>query len=305
MTEAIATAQQPSQSLIVKMAHQYGLEPNKFYATLEKTILPSGKQATQEQVAAFLVVANHYGLNPFVKEIYAFPSQNGGITPIVSIDGWLSLINRQSQLDGIEFKDHLDDTGKLTAVTAKIYRKDRQYATEVTEYMSECKRNTPTWSQWPSRMLRHKAAIQAARYAFGFAGIYDPDEAERIAENGGNGNGSSIAAKTADRIADLKEKLSPEPADETVPEDNPPPPDFIDADIVDAPDVTVADAKDADGSTSDEPSPAEQTAKAFEIYRNLDDEQKVKANKFLKTKAINELGPDKLADFINLFGASE
>ncbi|MCO2532685.1 phage recombination protein Bet, partial [Pseudomonas aeruginosa] len=32
------------------------------------------------------------------------------------------------------------------------------------------------------RMLRHKAMIQCARLAFGFAGIYDQDEAERIVE---------------------------------------------------------------------------------------------------------------------------
>jgi hypothetical protein len=31
-------------------------------------------------------------------------------------------------------------------------------------------------------MLRNKAAIQGIRLAFGFAGIYDPDEAERIVE---------------------------------------------------------------------------------------------------------------------------
>jgi hypothetical protein len=29
-------------------------------------------------------------------------------------------------------------------------------------------------------MLRHKAAIQAIRYAFGFSGIVDPDEADRM-----------------------------------------------------------------------------------------------------------------------------
>jgi hypothetical protein len=29
-------------------------------------------------------------------------------------------------------------------------------------------------------MLRHKAFVQAARYAFGFAGIVDPDEADRV-----------------------------------------------------------------------------------------------------------------------------
>lgn len=31
-------------------------------------------------------------------------------------------------------------------------------------------------------MLRHKAMIQAARYAFGFSGIYDEDEGSKIAE---------------------------------------------------------------------------------------------------------------------------
>ncbi|MGP1667495.1 MAG: hypothetical protein ACTS5I_16635, partial [Rhodanobacter sp.] len=34
----------------------------------------------------------------------------------------------------------------------------------------------------PRRMLRHKAMIQCARLAFGFVGVYDPDEAERIQE---------------------------------------------------------------------------------------------------------------------------
>ena len=35
------------------------------------------------------------------------------------------------------------------------------------------------WQKWPRRMLRHKALIQAARVAFGFAGLSDEDEFER------------------------------------------------------------------------------------------------------------------------------
>ncbi|EOJ4766922.1 recombinase RecT, partial [Escherichia coli] len=42
---------------------------------------------------------------------------------------------------------------------------------------------TGPWQSHPKRMLRHKAMIQCARLAFGFAGIYDNDEAERIVEN--------------------------------------------------------------------------------------------------------------------------
>src|SRR3546814_13100104 len=49
--------------------------------------------------------------------------------------------------------------------------------------MSECKRGTQPWQSHPRRMLRHKATIQCARLAFGFGGIYDQDEAERIVES--------------------------------------------------------------------------------------------------------------------------
>src|SRR6185437_8589215 len=63
-----------------------------------------------------------------------------------------------------------------------IYRKDRNHPTTVTEYMSECKRTSPAWQSHPKRMLRHKALIQCARLAFGFVGIFDQDEAERIIE---------------------------------------------------------------------------------------------------------------------------
>ena len=34
-------------------------------------------------------------------------------------------------------------------------RKDREHPIIVTEYLSECRRDTPTWKQMPGRMLRH------------------------------------------------------------------------------------------------------------------------------------------------------
>ncbi len=38
------------------------------------------------------------------------------------------------------------------------------------------------WQTHTKRMLRHKALIQCSRIAFGFVGIYDEDEAQRIIE---------------------------------------------------------------------------------------------------------------------------
>ena len=124
-------------------------------------------------MTALLIVANQYKLNPWTSEIYAFPS-NGSIVPVVGVDGWARIINGNSQFDGMEFEQDAE------SCTCKVYRKDRSHPVSVTEFMEECKRDTKPWKSHPRRMLRHKAMIQAARLAFGFAGIYDEDEAERI-----------------------------------------------------------------------------------------------------------------------------
>jgi hypothetical protein len=62
----------------------------------------------------------------------------------------------------------------------RMFRKDRGHPIAITEYMSECRRDVTPWKTHPKRMLRHKAMIQCARLAFGYVGIYDADEAERI-----------------------------------------------------------------------------------------------------------------------------
>lgn len=178
MTQIATT--QDRKSILLSMAGKFGMEPAAFEATVRKTCGCDG--ASKEEFAAFLLVANEYGLNPVTKEIYAFPKKGGGIQPIVGVDGWFTMANNHPAFDGITFEDRLSEDGQLVAVTARVHRKDRSHPIEVTEYMAECRRDggdTP-WKKWPARMLRHKAAIQAIRYAFGFSGIVDPDEADRM-----------------------------------------------------------------------------------------------------------------------------
>lgn len=175
---ATALTKHQSQSLLKAVAEQYQMEPAVFLDVIRKTILPSQKEpATNEQVAAFLSVAHEYSLNPFTREIYAFPRKEGGIQPIVSVDGWIKLVNRHPAFNGVDFSEHLSE-GQLLAVSCTIYRKDRGHPTSVTEYLTECYRNTEPWRQMPNRMLRHKSFIQCARLAFGFAGLSDEDELE-------------------------------------------------------------------------------------------------------------------------------
>lgn len=135
-------------------------------------------QVSDAQMTALMVVANQYGLNPWTKEIYAFPDKNNGIVPVVGVDGWSRIINSHPQFDGMDFEQDAE------SCTCIIFRKDRSHPIRVTEWMAECKRaNVGPWSSHPRRMLRHKAMIQCARLAFGYGGIYDQDEAERIVES--------------------------------------------------------------------------------------------------------------------------
>ena len=166
-------------SLIEKMAAKRGIDAAQFARTIRSTVMPSDH--TEEQFAAFMLVANKYGLDPITREIYAYPGRKGGgINPVVSIDGWIHLVNSHPQSDGFEVFFEKTDDGKLVSATCRMWRKDRSHPVTVTESYSECYRNTDPWNQMPSRMLRHKAFKECARLAFGFAGLADEDEARDI-----------------------------------------------------------------------------------------------------------------------------
>lgn len=166
----------PKQAgLLQIMAAKYSMEPKQFADAIKKTAMPGN--ATNEEFAAFMMVAHEYKLNPLLKEIYAFPKKGGGIAPMVSIDGWINIINSNAMLEGFSFEMHHDEKSNLIACTCTMKRKDRGMPTVITEYLSECIRGTEPWKM-KYRLLRHKALIQAARYCFGLSGIYDEDEAQ-------------------------------------------------------------------------------------------------------------------------------
>lgn len=165
----------PKASPLAVLAARYDSEPAKLLETLKSTVFQQAR--SNDELMALCIVANTYGLNPFTKEIYAFPAKGGGIVPLVSVDGWTRLINDHPQFDGMKFEPGYDDKGALRSYTCIMYRKDRQHPTEVTEFLSECRRPTDAWKM-EHRMLRHRSMIQCARLAFGFGGIKDEDEGE-------------------------------------------------------------------------------------------------------------------------------
>lgn len=197
--------QAPRKSLVCRIAERFGVDERKLMDTLKATAFKQrdGSAPTNEQMMALLVVAEQYHLNPFTREIYAFPDKSNGIVPVVGVDGWSRTINSHPQYDGMEFV--YSDT-KVQMKGSKVeghewiecvmYRKDINRPIRVREYLDEVYRepfekqgrNNSTytvdgpWQSHTKRFHRHKVMIQCSRLAFGFSGIYDQDEAERIAE---------------------------------------------------------------------------------------------------------------------------
>mgnify|MGYP003648315875 CR=1 FL=1 len=172
---------------LAKLADITGASSEEISNVIKGMIISSKNQhgaiVTDAEMAVVTGTCARYGLNPLTKEAHAFIS-GGKLQMIVGVDGWAKIMNRQENFDGIEFDDQLDDNGKITAITAKIYIKGRSRPVCTTEYMNECfDPKSSVWKRWPNRMLRHKAMIQCCRMAFGISEVIDDDEKSRIVGN--------------------------------------------------------------------------------------------------------------------------
>lgn len=211
----------PAKKALAAFAERFGLDPEKMLGILKKTIIKKRNgEPTNEEVAAFVAVANQYQLSPFTREIHAFES-NGAIVPIVGIDGWVKIVNRSDGFDGCDFEE-IVEKGTPVKTTCRMYVQGRNHPITVTEWFDECKRNTDPWNKMPKRMLRHKAYIQAARVAFGLSGIYDEDEAEDIRQNARHVD-AQVVDNGKSKTEQLVDKLKGQPRALEAPESDLPP----------------------------------------------------------------------------------
>src|SRR5689334_19705841 len=85
-------------SVLVRLAERFQITPTMLMDTVKATLMPPN--ATNEELVSFLLVADRYNLDPFLKQIYAFPKKGGGIVPMVPIDGWIAIAQQHPQYRG-------------------------------------------------------------------------------------------------------------------------------------------------------------------------------------------------------------
>ena len=117
-----------------------------------------------------LAHAKRYGLNPILGEIACDYSDELGWQVYIPIDGWVTLILREPNFQGMTFTQAEKEEQEVPIwMECTIYRSDRVVPMTVREYLSEVKTNHPAWQKIPRRMLRYKALQQCARLSFGIS----------------------------------------------------------------------------------------------------------------------------------------
>ena len=176
--------------VIERSIRRSGLSRDSFVRILTQTSFSRVKFWTQTDLERLLVTAETLGLSPLSEDIYAAPpliaqeviinrstapedetSQpiSSPLTLVLSLQGWVRLINAHPQFEGVSFNEpeikagHLPDWMECT-----IHRRDRKVPIQIKEYMSEVNLMSGAWITHPRRMLRHKCLVQCAKLAFGF-----------------------------------------------------------------------------------------------------------------------------------------
>jgi phage recombination protein Bet len=152
--------------------------------------------ATDNEFKLFMHLAQSYGLDPFLKEIWCLKyGSNQPATVFTSRDGYLKIASRDVQMDGIQSDvvydgdalEKLPDgrvrhtygnpRGAVIGAYALVYRKDRSmpayFYAPLTEYNAG---NNPTWKKYPSAMIVKVAEAMALKRAFSISGLVTQEE---------------------------------------------------------------------------------------------------------------------------------
>jgi hypothetical protein len=129
----------------------------------------------------FLHQIRKYRLDPLSDEIMLFKNPEGQYQTLITIDGWMRLINQDPQYAGMTFKEsHELELGIPLWMECSIYRHDRILPITVKEYSAEMKTEHLLWKTMPRRMLRHRSIQQCARLAFSIHIADQPINLEKV-----------------------------------------------------------------------------------------------------------------------------
>ena len=187
-----------TNSITLRVAKKFGVRGNDLQNTLANTCFKikisdtEYRAPTPAELMSLMLIAEKLNLNPFIGEIYAFPSKNGGITPIVGINGWRTIAANQPGYSGVRFEFSPDlitvdaiEAPRMVSCFVRVRRPDgSEFESQGIAFFKEKYQSSRSeaWKSQPCQMLMNKAQIQAIKNTFpSCSGLYDEDEGRTIA----------------------------------------------------------------------------------------------------------------------------
>lgn len=198
-------------------------------AAVSRTVAP--KEAGPAEVAMFLAVANRYGLDPFLREIW-LAKDKGRLQVLTGRDSFLKIARKNPDYRGyraeaiyekdefaVEYTDDGPsimhkiqgwDRGRLVAAFSCVYVEGRPPVL-IIRRLDDYKHllNKDNWKQNPEDMLLARVITASHRLAFSISGMYTPDEAGDIRVDTDDAAVDSVRASDGTRVQleELKAKL--------------------------------------------------------------------------------------------------
>jgi len=125
------------------------------------------QHVAMQSILMLLRSALTYELDPTLGQII-FIEVDGQHKPYITMNGWIVIIHRQVQFDGMQSEySNIEIGGIPSWVECTIWRKDCKQPINVREYYQDVKDSGSTGKELPIRILRHRALSACARLAFG------------------------------------------------------------------------------------------------------------------------------------------
>jgi len=202
--------------LIRVLSEQHMMHEAKFYNLVRNQLISVGRgeePPSEEEVALVMHTMHKYGLDPIIRQVYAFRSK-GKLNIVVGYDGRVKIAESQPDFRGVTYEEGpFVDLGEITRANVMKGRRGPEYIRAIcwregrkpvakTVWMHEWFLPQENWIRYANHRLQQKAYSLAVREAYGLS-VMDEEDAGQIKYHDakaevldGAGNASMLALES-------------------------------------------------------------------------------------------------------------
>ena len=128
-------------------AEVLGVKTDAVYEYLRDLWVSDGPELTDQELNQGIALIAKFDLDPIAREIYVKRTPEGRTLAVVTIDGWVKILDRCDHYDGFRQLHRTDSDGDVVCVETRIYSKNRKYPAAYRAYRTEYEAIAGMWTE--------------------------------------------------------------------------------------------------------------------------------------------------------------